>query len=91
MLKIRQSYHGTGGREGYRFKVYKNNRKIGELKDFPVPSGTGDIVKIGEDLFIISASYSSENPRHEKTEVQFYELEPYIHKPKFVDLGELIK
>lgn len=90
MLKIRQSYHGTGGKEGYRFKVYnEKGRKIGELKNLPVNCGRGDVVSINGELYIVTAEYDSDNPRHEKTEVIFYELEPYEFKPKY-DLGELI-
>ncbi|MEM5009301.1 hypothetical protein WKH57_01140 [Niallia taxi] len=90
ILKIRQSYHGTGGKEGYKFKVYnERGKKIGELKDFPVNCGYGDIVKVNGELYTKTAEYSSDNSRHEKTEVVFIELEPYELKPKY-DLGEII-
>lgn len=91
MLIIRQSYHGTGGIEGYKFEVFnENGEKLGEIKDFPIDCRYGDIVRIGDALYTLKASYDSYNPRHEKTEVMFHELKPYVMKPKF-DLGALIK
>ncbi|MBM7598200.1 hypothetical protein JOC34_000557 [Virgibacillus halotolerans] len=90
MLKIRQSYHGTGGREGYKYKVYNDKgKKIGEIKDFPIDCRYGDIIKIGDGLYTLTSSYDSDNPRHEKSEVMFHELQPYDPKPNF-DLGEVI-
>lgn len=91
MIKIRQSYHGIGGKEGYRYNVYNSKgRKLGELKNLPVNCGIGDVVRLNGELFIITKAYDSDNPRHEKTEVVFYELEPYVFKPDF-DLGVIIK
>ena len=90
MLKIRQSYHGNGGREGYKYKVYDNNgRKLGEISDLPISCGRGDVVKLNNDLYEIVSQYDSDNPRHEKSEVVFYDLEPFEFKPKY-DLGEII-
>lgn len=84
ILKIRQSYHGTGGKEGYRFELYnKKDRKIGELIDFPARCEIGDVVEFDGELYIKTAEYDSNNPRHEKTEVMFHELKPYEFKPKF--------
>ncbi|WP_336124975.1 hypothetical protein [Niallia taxi] len=90
MLKIRQSYHGSGGRDGYKYRIYDDKgKKLGELKKLPVDCGYGDVVAINGELFIVTAEYDSDNPRHEKSEVVFYELEPYKLKPKY-DLGKLI-
>jgi len=90
ILKIRQSYHGSGGKEGYRFKVYnEKGKKLGELKDFPTNCNYGDVIKIDGKLYNKTAEYESENPRHEKTEVMYIELQPYTFKPKF-DLGEIL-
>jgi hypothetical protein len=90
MLKIRQSYHGTGGKDGYKFKVYnEKGKKLGELNNLPSKCGNGDTVRINGELYIVTAEYDSDNPRHEKTEVIFYELEPYVFQPKF-DLGNII-
>ena len=90
MLKIRQSYHGTGGKEGYIFKVYNDKgKKLGEIEKIPVECSIGDVVKLEEELYIITAEYESDNPRHEKTEVVYFELEPYEFKPKY-ELGKII-
>lgn len=89
-LKIKQSYHGTGGKEGYKYTVYNNkSKKIGELKDVPTCS-YGNTVVINGDLYIILRVYDSPNPRHEKSEVMYYELAKYEFKPDF-DLGETFK
>lgn len=91
MLIIKQSYHGTGSKEGYKYQVYKpSGRKLGELKDVPTPCGYGDVVTINGEYYIITNQYDSKNPRHEKSEVVFYELEPYVFKPNF-DLGNIIQ
>jgi len=90
LLKIRQSYHGTGGREGYKFKVYNDKgKKLGELENFPPNCGYGDVVRINGELYTMTAEYPSDNPRHEKTEVVFIELEPFKLEVKF-DLGEIL-
>ncbi|MGM9986357.1 MAG: hypothetical protein ACI35O_03920 [Bacillaceae bacterium] len=91
MIKIRQSYHGTGGREGYKFKVYNDKgKKLGELNNFPVNCGVDDVVALEGELYIVTSEYSSDSPRHEKSEVYFYELEPYVFKPEF-DLGNILR
>ncbi|WP_352426970.1 hypothetical protein [Bacillus sp. FSL K6-2865] len=87
MIKIRKSYHGNGGKEGYRYRVYNDKgKKLGELQNLPSKIVGGDVVKIDGRLYIITAIYDSDNPRHEKTEVMFYDLEPYVFEPKY-DLG----
>lgn len=91
MIKIRQSYHGTGGKEGYRYKVYNDKgRKLGELKNVPVDCGIGDVVRINGELYEVVSVYDSDNPRHERNEVMFYKLEPFVFKPNY-DLGEIFK
>ena len=89
MLKIRQSYHGTGGAQGYVWKVYDGKgKKLGQLKNLPVKCGRGDIVSLNGCLYEIVKEYDSDNPRHNKSEVVYYELEPYEFKPDF-DLGRI--
>jgi len=83
-LKIRQSYHGNGGREGYKFKLYNTKgKKLGELKDLPVKCNRGDVVELNGSYYMISRVYNSINPREEKSEVIYYELTKYQFKPKF--------
>lgn len=89
-LKIRQSYHGTGGKEGYRFKVYNSKgRKLGELKNVPTDCNVGSVVQINGEFYIISNIYDSTNPREERSEVMYYELNKYEFNPDF-DLGNII-
>lgn len=89
-LKIRQSYHGNGGKEGYKFKVYNNkDKKNGELNDVPVNCHIGSTVIINGLLYIISNIYDSPKPREEKSEVMYYELSKYEFQSDF-DLGKII-
>lgn len=91
MLKVRQSYHGTGGKDGYKYKVYNDKgKKLGELKEMPIDCRHGDVVSISGNFYSIEAQYDSDNPRHERTEVVFYELKPYEFEPRY-NLGDLIK
>lgn len=90
MLKIRQSYHGTGGKDGYRFEVYDNvDCYLGDLKDFPIDVDYSDVVQIGEELYILLDSYDSDIPWENRFEVVYHLLEPYEFKPKF-DLGNIL-
>lgn len=89
-LKIRQSYHGNGGKEGYKYKVYnKKGKKLGELKDVPVKCNVGHTLLIDGSLYIISRLYDSPNPRDEQSEVIYYELDRYEFKSDF-NLGKII-
>lgn len=90
-LKIRQSYHGDGGMEGYRYKVYDSKgKKLGELKKLPTELNIESIVLLNGKMYEIVALYVSENPGHERSEVMYYELKEYVFKPDF-ELGEIIK
>lgn len=73
MLKIKQTYHGTGSAEGYRYRVYKNNRKIGDLKKLPRTMGYGSIVKINDQLYQVIKEYDC-NKKYSKLETVWYEL-----------------
>lgn len=90
-LKIRQSYHDTGTKPGYRFKLYNNlDEKLGELIDVPVELSIGHTVCIGGNMFIVTDIYDSSNPKDERSEVIFYELAQHNFQPDF-NLGEIIK
>lgn len=82
-LRIRQSYHGNGGKEGYRYKLYDNKgRKLGELQDVPVNCHVGNTLSINGDYYIISHIYDSPNPREKSSEVMYYELNSF--EPDYV-------
>lgn len=90
-LRIRQSYHGNGGKEGYRYKLYDSKgKKLGELKDVPVSCNIGNTISINGIIYIISNIYDSPKPREECSEVIYYELNNFDFKPDY-DLGEVIK
>lgn len=89
-LKIRQSYHGNGGKEGYKYKVYDHKgKKVGELKDIPAKCLEGNILSINGIHYVVLSIYDSPNPREERSEVMYYKLKKFECKPDF-DLGELI-
>ncbi|MCM3387268.1 hypothetical protein M3649_03865 [Ureibacillus chungkukjangi] len=90
-LVIKQSYHGTGSKEGYKWRVYTpSGKKLGELEYLPSKCGRGDVVSINNQLFKITKEYDSKNPRHEKSEVMFYELVPYKFEADY-DLGLILQ
>jgi sporulation protein YlmC with PRC-barrel domain len=90
-LIIRQSYHGNGGKEGYKFKLYDiKGKKLGELKNVCVNCNVGNTISINNVFYIISKIYSSPKPREERSEVIYYELNKYVFKVDF-NLGEIIK
>lgn len=86
-MKIRQSYHGTGGKEGYLYEVYDNKvNKLGYLDSIPIKANTGDIVRINKSYYKINKQYDCQLPESEDDEVVWYELEEYEFKADF-DLG----
>lgn len=90
-ILIRQSYHGTGGKEGYRFKLYDaKGKKLGELKDVPNKCNVGHTISINNVFYVISKIYDSPKPREERSEVIYYELNTFVFQPDF-NLGEIIK
>lgn len=88
-LKVIQSYHGTGGKEGYKYEVEKLIEEtggyvlIGELKDFPLHE---EIVELNGIAYEIIKEYDrDELPTDEENEVLVYELEKYTY-PTFYKL-----
>lgn len=89
MLKIRQSYHGNGGKEGYKYEVYDSeNEYLGEIEEFPIFSRRHQIVLINGKLYEIAKSYDSDLPHEEIDEVVYHILKEYVVKPDY-DLGEI--
>jgi hypothetical protein len=90
-LLIRQSYHGNGGKEGYKFKVYDvKGKKLGELKVLSVNCNVGNTISINGVFYIILKIYDSPKPREERSEVIYYELNKYVFLPDF-NSGDIIK
>lgn len=88
-LKVIQSYHGTGGKEGYKYEVEKlvketgNYLFIGELKEFPLFER---IVELNGTAYEVVKEYDrNEPPTDEENEVVVYELEKYTY-PTFYKL-----
>ncbi|WP_323709422.1 hypothetical protein [Mammaliicoccus sciuri] len=82
-LKVIQSYHGTGGKEGYKYEVEKLIREtgeyilIGELKDFPMDE---EVVELNGLVYNVVSEYSrDELPTDEENEVIVYQLERYTY------------
>lgn len=91
IAKIRQSYHGTGGKEGYRFEVYdENDKKMGNLIDVPFTISNDDVVRINDELYQIVKVYDSPLKKDIRNEVVIYELNSYIYNPNY-ELGKIIK
>lgn len=90
-LKIRQSYHGNGGKDGYGYELYNNKgEKIGRLQNVPIDCNDDNTLSINGVTYIISSIYDSQDPNEEKDEVIYYELKRHQCNPDF-DLGEIIE
>ena len=87
MLKIKQSYHGTGGREGYKYEVYDGEDEyLGEIEEFPLFWSHQETVKINDKLYIVEQSYDSDLPHEEVEEVVYHILREFVGEPDD-DLG----
>ncbi len=90
MLKIRQSYHGNGGREGYRFEVYNSEDDyLGEIKKFPIHWGYQELFHINGKIYEVVESYDSDLPHEEIDEVVYHVLKEYVVVPDY-DLGDIV-
>ncbi|MFI8677541.1 hypothetical protein [Bacillus thuringiensis] len=90
-LRIRESYHGTGGKDEYKYELYNNNgEKIGVLGHLPVECNYDNAVSVNGVAYIILSIYGSQDPNEEKEKVIYYELKRYQCNPDF-DLGEMIE
>jgi hypothetical protein len=76
VLKIKQSYHGNGGKEGYRFLLYNNDIELCSIKNVPVEVYYGATLEIGGSIYYVDKIYDCEKSP-EEDEVIWYELEPY--------------
>lgn len=75
-MKIKQSYHGDGGKEGYKYQLYQNNKKIGELENLPNEVHYGSTIEINDAVYFVDHIYDCEKSP-EKHEVVWYILEPF--------------
>lgn len=90
MLRIVQTYHGTGGSEGYKYVLEKyitelfEYIKIGELEDFPFPVYfEKEIFIFNNTEYIIDTFYDvNDTPEDEEVEKVIYELIEYIENKR---------
>lgn len=81
-MKIKQSYHGTGSKEGYLYKWYKDNGEIMELVTLPTEVHTGSILAIEDNYYKVRKIYDCEiSP--EELEVVWFELDRHVFKADF--------
>lgn len=85
-LIIRQSYHGSGGKEGYRYKVLNSDYEfIGWIDNFPI-NHESHLFEI-RGVFYSSIYEEEDNtPNGEKYEIVYIHLEKasnikYLHIP----------
>ena len=89
-MEIRQSYHGTGGKDGYLFEVFSDQGlKLGTLDDLPHGVSVGKTVEINHTLYIVDDYHEPQTEEAEKYEVIIYRLKLFSYEPDF-NLG-LIK
>lgn len=91
-LIIRQSYHGTGGKEGYRYKILNSDYEfIGCIDDFPI-NHESHLFEIRGVFYTSMYEEEDNTPNGEKDEVVYIHLEKapsikYLHIPLFGDKG----
>ena len=84
MLRIIQTYHGTGSYEGYKYVLEKyipelfKYIEIGELEDFPIDFRE-EIYILNNTEYIIDTFYDvNDTPEDEEVEKMIYELVKYV-------------
>lgn len=81
-MKIKQSYHGTGSKEGYLYQLYRTEKIIEEIKLLPCEVNTGSILEIENAHYRVKKVYECEiSP--EEDEVIWFILEPYAFQADF--------
>lgn len=82
-MKIKQSYHGTGSKEGYLYQLYRTEKTIEEIELLPCEVNIGSILEIENEHYRVTKVYDCEiSP--EEDEVIWFELEPYAFQADFV-------
>lgn len=90
-LIIKQSYHGTGGSNGYKYEISNSVENIvGTIKDLPLEVTYRSVVKIDNFLYKVISIYDSEEPADKGNEVIFYGLQKFEFKNYF-ELGKINK
>lgn len=84
MLRVVQTYHGTGSREGYKYVLEKyipersKYIEIGELEDFPLYFEK-EIYIINGIEYVVDKYYDvNDTPKDEDDEKMIYELVKYV-------------
>lgn len=91
VLKIRQSYQGNGGKDGYKYEVYNREYDyLGELRYFPNEYSSQDTFSINGKIYKVQEEYDSDLPHEEEDEVVYYILKE-INSELTYDLGYVIK
>lgn len=85
-LIIRRSYHGIGGREGYRYRVLGvDMQSLGWIHDFPL-NHEGEVFKIGDKFYESMYEEDDNTPNGEKYEVSYVYLKEYEPIIKYFDV-----
>lgn len=91
-LIIKQSYHGTGGKEGYKYKVLNSDYEfIGWIDDFPI-NHKSHLFEIRGVFYTSMYEEEDNTPIGEKDEIVYIHLEKapsikYLHIPVSGDKG----
>ena len=88
MLRIIQTYHGTGSYEGYKYILEKyipelfKYIEIGELEDFPLYFEK-EIFTLNGIEYVVDKHYDvDDTPEDEEDEKMVYELVKYVENKK---------
>ena len=91
-LIIKQSYHGSGGKEGYKYKVLNSDYKfIGWIDNFPI-NHESHLFEIRGVFYTSMYEEEDNTPDGEKYEIVYIHLEKapsikYLHIPVSEDKG----
>lgn len=85
-LIIRQSYHGKGGKEGYRFEVFDScYQSLGWVHDFPI-NHERCTFKIGDKLYRSQYVEEDNTAKGEKYEINYIHLAEYEPIIQYIEL-----
>lgn len=85
-LIIRQSYHGSGGSDGYRYRVLDSEyNSLGWVHNFPV-FHEQDIFEFFDKLYVSTYEEDDCTPNGEKYEITYIYLKEYKPWVKYISM-----
>lgn len=83
-LVVRQSYHGAGGSDGYKWEVWQFDEVVGYLKDFPSSINYDTVCQIDGVFYIVTDIHDGTSEQDIIDEVSWFTLERWTYTPDVV-------